>query len=192
MNRLFVAIDLPDEVREQLASLERGIPGARWIPPENLHLTLRFIGEVANDVMEDVAHALSNVEEPAFELSLAGVGHFEKRARPTTLWADVEPNPALNRLQGRIESALQRVGLEPEGRRFRPHITLARLGGSDGGRVSAFLAAHGLYRSAPFPVEAFALYSSFLRPEGSLYREEAVYPLLGCGYADHDDDDESW
>lgn len=177
MIRLFVGIGLPEDIRARLAGLCGGVPGARWVPAENLHLTLRFIGEVPNGEMEDIHHALATVRTRRFDMTLAGVGHFETGDQVRALWVRVEKNPELTALQARIESALVRIGLEPEERRFTPHITLSRLRDTPVSRASAFLAHNNMFRAGPIPVESFSLFSSFRQRDGAIYREEAEYPL---------------
>lgn len=177
MIRLFVGIVLPEDVRARLSGMCAGVPGARWIPPENLHLTLRFIGEVPEGEMEDIHHALAAVRTRRFDMSLAGVGHFETGGEVRALWVRVEKNPELSALQARIESALVRIGLDPEERRFTPHVTLCRLRDTPAARVSSFLSHNNMFRVGPIPVESFSLFSSFRKAEGAIYREEAEYPL---------------
>lgn len=175
--RLFVAIDLPEELRERIGAFARGIPAARWVGPENMHLTLRFIGEVDGHQAQDIDAALSQVRTPRFTLALAGVDRFGSGGKERALWVGVEDNPALMRLQAKIETALQRAGLPPEGRKFKPHVTIARFKGNPGGRLHEFLARHSLFRGEPFEVEQFVLYSSFLGHNGAIYSAEAAYPL---------------
>ncbi len=175
--RLFVAIDLPETIKSRLALLCAGVPGAKWVGPESCHLTLRFIGEVDGDVFRDTRLALAEVRAEAFELRLAGVGHFGQRRRVRQLWAGVEAEPALDSLQRRVESALTTIGLEPERRKFHPHVTLARLKDAPMERVGAFLADNSLFESESFPAEAFVLFSSFLSHSGAIHRAEATYPL---------------
>ncbi len=177
MIRLFVALELPETARARLAALAGGVPGARWTPPENMHLTLRFVGEVPEPAFADVAGALARVRVPGFDLAVEGVGHFARGRSPTMLWAGVARDAALDRLQARVEAAVAAAGLPAEGRKFTPHVTLARLKDSPRGRVQEFLATHGLLRLAPFAVESFALFSSHLGHGGALYRVEARYPL---------------
>ena len=126
MIRLFVALALPAAIKAQLALLSGGIPGARWVPPENYHLTLRFIGEVESWRAEEVDEALANIRARPFMLSLRGLGLFEKAGRISSLWVGVEKTDQLGLLQAKVETALQRIGLEPERKRFAPHVTLAR------------------------------------------------------------------
>lgn len=177
MIRLFVGIGLPEDIRARLAGLCGGVPGARWVSPENLHLTLRFIGEVPKGEMEDIHHALAAVRTRSFDMALSGVGHFDTGDQVRMLWARVEKSQELNALKSRIESALVRIGLEPEERRFMPHITLCRLRDTPLSRVSSFLAHNNMFRAGPVPVESFSLFSSFRKAEGAIYREEAEYPL---------------
>lgn len=184
MIRLFVAIALPDSVRDRMAMLGGGVPGAKWINSENMHLTLRFIGEVPEDRMVDIHHGLSRIRQPTFDLVLSGVGYFKQGRQPTVLWVGVERNDALQQLHDRIEQALQREGFEFDGRRYSPHITLARLQRSPETKVAAFVAQHNLFRTQPIRAEAFTLFSSFLSSSGSIYTPEAEYPLTDLPLAE--------
>jgi 2'-5' RNA ligase len=177
MIRLFVGVELPEDVRARLAGLCGGVPGARWVAPESLHLTLRFIGDVAEDVADDANDAHGALRAPAFDLEFAGVGHFDSAGEVRVLWAGVAKSPALVQLQRTIESALVRIGLPREERRFSPHVTLARLQDAPLARVSAFLAQNALFRAGPFAVEHFTLFSSHRRAAAPIYRAEAEYPL---------------
>jgi RNA 2',3'-cyclic 3'-phosphodiesterase len=175
--RLFVGLDLPWSLRERLSLLAGGIPGARWLPPENYHITLRFIGEVAAHQAEEIDLALAALRARGFSLSLTGVGVFEKAGRPVVLWVGAERNAQLDLLQNKIETACQRTGLEPERRRFAPHVTLARLDNPVETKLAAFVQAHNLFRSEPVPVEHFTLFSSRLGKEASVYTAEVEYAL---------------
>jgi len=176
--RLFVALDLPWDLRERLVGLSGGgIPGARWVPPENYHLTLRFIGETPGYMAEEIDNALSGLKAPGFSLVLAGVGTFAKAGRSVTLWVGVERNPQLDHLRGKIETALQRCGLEPERRRFQPHVTLARLDNVTEIRLVPFVQAHNLFRAEPVRIEHFTLFSSRLGKEQPVYTPEVEYEL---------------
>jgi 2'-5' RNA ligase len=177
MIRLFVAIPLPNTVRSQLSMLQSGLQGARWIKPENIHLTLRFIGEVPNDVAGDIDLALAGIGPPGFTLRLDGVGNFARGKHPHALWVAVAKSEPLMRLQAKIESALVRSGLAAETRKFSPHVTIARLKDIRKGRVEDWAAAHGAFRSESFPVKRFVLFSSFLSSSGAIHTEEASYPL---------------
>jgi 2'-5' RNA ligase len=176
--RLFVALELPFELRQRLAMLSGGgIPGARWVPAENYHLTLRFIGETQGYRAEEIDQALAALRGRGFALTLAGVGVFHKGGRSVSLWAGVERNPALEHLQTKIETALQRCGLEPERRRFTPHVTLARLDNAPEVKLAGFVQANNLFRAEPVAVEHFTLFSSRLGKDQAVYTPEVEYSL---------------
>jgi 2'-5' RNA ligase len=176
--RLFVALDMPWSVREQLAALSgSGIPGARWVPPENYHLTLRFIGDIPAHVARDVDEALLGLRARGFSLVLSGVGTFAKGGVSNALWVGVAKSASLDHLRAKIETALQRCGLEPERRKFQPHVTLARLDSPVEGKVAAFVQAHNLFRTEPVAVKHFTLFSSVLGKEQAVYTAEAEYVL---------------
>jgi RNA 2',3'-cyclic 3'-phosphodiesterase len=174
--RLFVALALPDMIAEGLAIVQAGVPGAHWQTRDQLHLTLRFIGEVDGRDAVAVDDALSVIEAPKFSLALKGVGEFGGKT-PHALWAGVRDREQISFLQRKIETGLQRAGLPAEPRKYLPHVTLARLRGSPRGRVMDFLTDHALFASPPFDVEAFILYSSVLTTDGSIYRAERAYRL---------------
>ena len=175
--RMFVAVSLPDAVRWRLRLLCAGVPDTRWVPPENLHLTLRFLGELDNGAIEDVDAALAAIRAPAFTLTLAGVGHFGAGARLRALWAGVAREPALQHLHDKVESAVVRAGLPPDGKKFTPHVALARPKGPPIAKVQEFLARNNLFRSDPFEVTHFTLYSSFLAHTAAIHRAERSYEL---------------
>jgi len=178
--RLFIAIDLPWSLKQRLSHLAGGLPGTRWIAPENYHLTLRFIGELPPHRAEEVDLALAALRARRFTLSLSGVGTFAKGGRITSIWVGAERNPSLDHLQGKIETALQRAGLEPDRRRFAPHVTLARIDTVAEARLAAWVQAHNLFRSEPVPVEHFTLFSSRLGKEQSVYTAEVEYDLIAA------------
>ena len=175
--RLFVALELPNSLRERLSWMAGGLPGARWVAPENYHVTLRFIGELPGYRAEEVDHALAGLRAPGFTLQLKGVGTFEKGGRVNSLWVGVERNPQLDHLQTKIETALQRAGFERERRRFMPHVTLARMDGIPEAKIAAWVAGHNLFRSDPVVVEHFTLFSSRLGKEQAAYCPEVEYEL---------------
>jgi len=177
MIRLFVAIDFPETVRERLAALCAGVPGARWVDPANLHLTLRFIGEVANPVAGDIDAALSGIRMPRFGLWLRDVGIFGRGRGVRALWAGVAESADLMRLQAKVENAVCAAGIARETRKFTPHVTLARLRGASAPRLQRFVAEHADFMAGPVPVERFILYSSFLSSSGAIHTPEAAYDL---------------
>ncbi len=174
--RLFVALSLPDSVALRLSLLQTGVPGARWQSREQLHLTLRFIGEVDGAVMRDIDSVFAGLHVPSFTLRLKGTGEFG-HDKPSALWAAVEPNDALVHLQRKIERAVQQAGLAAEKQKYVPHVTLAYLRGTPVGSVIDYLTDHALFASEPFEVREFGLYSSQLGGSGSKYRVERAYPL---------------
>jgi len=177
MLRLFVAVPLSEEVQDRLANLYRGIPGARWIDPDNLHLTLRFIGDVNEDTAEDIDDCLAAISMPAFELTIAGVHYFGKLHKARAVYAGVERSEPLRILYDKVEGALARAGIGKEERKFTPHVTLARIKGETGHHLTNFLAEHNLERIGPFPVTEFVLFSSHLSSDGAIHERLVEYPL---------------
>ena len=181
--RLFIAITLPEDQRTRLAALANGLPGARWISQDNLHVTLRFLGELDGGEAADIDEALAQVRTPGFTLGLEGISHFGEGRKLRALWAGVGSNPALMRLQAKIEQAVVRAGQPPEKRKFKPHVTLARFKSNPGSdKLQAYLAGHALFRGEPFAVDGFTLFSSFLSSSGAIYRPEVSYPLEPAGH----------
>lgn len=174
--RLFVALSIPSTVAQGLMLIQAGVPGARWSEREQLHLTLRFIGEVDGRDANTIDDALSAISAPRFFLALKGVGEFGGKS-PHALWAGVRETEPVTHLARKVETALQRVGFPAEERKFTPHVTLARLRAASRGRVMDWIADHALYTSLPFEVNEFILYSSTLTPNGSLYVPEQTYAL---------------
>jgi 2'-5' RNA ligase len=176
MHRLFVAIRPPPPVRAQLLGLMGGVAGARWQDEEQLHLTLRFIGEVDRHMARDVDAALSSVHHPPFSIALNGLGAFDRRGEPVALWAGVAPQEPLRALHKKVDQALVRVGVEPDRRAYMPHVTLARLP-RGAGPVGSLLEQSGGATSAPFAVDQFRLYESRFTPDGPLYEVVGLYRL---------------
>ncbi len=175
--RLFVALDLPWEVKEELSELSFNLPGARWVPTDNFHLTLRFIGEASRLQAEEIDLALATMRGRSFAFSLCGLGWFEKNGRVSAIWAGVERNEQLARLQAKVETALHRIGLSPDRRRFTPHVTLARLDAPVTPNLARFVQANNLYRSAAIRADNVTLFSSFLGKDQPTYTPEAEYAL---------------
>jgi len=174
--RLFVAIGLPDEVTASLALIQAGVPGARWQTREQMHLTLRFIGEVDGRDAAAIDDALSLISAPPLTLQLKGVGEFGGK-NPRALWAGVAANDALLHLQRKIETALQRIGLEAEPRKFTPHVTLARLHDASSQDVADYLSVRGYFPSKVFTASRFVLFSARASTGGGPYVVEDSYAL---------------
>lgn len=175
-HRLFVAICPPEAVIDAMIDTMDGIENARWQDETQLHLTLRFVGEVDTPRANDVADALRSICLAPFEIAFRGVGHFERRHWPNAVWAGVEPSETLDILRKKIERAVVAAGLEPETRRFVPHVTLARLNHSCG-PVGDWMARHGDFAAGPMMVDSFTLYESTLTASGPFYEPVVRYPL---------------
>ncbi len=177
--RLFVALSLPDSIRSCVGHLCGGLRGIRWRPMENFHITLRFLGEIDGRDMDYVDAALAGIRMPRFELSVKGVGIFSSGTKIKTIYAGIERSQALQHLHDKVESAVVRAGLEAEGKKFTPHITLAYPKESPPwGSVNDYLAENSLFRTPPFEVTHFTLFSSFMGGEASTYRAERSYALV--------------
>ena len=175
MLRLFIAIQLPEDIRENLALICRGLPGVRWTAPENLHLTLHFLGEVEAEARLDLCDALDSLESPVFELSLNGVGRFISEKKPRALWVGIEKVDVLFDLHKKIERIVSAAGFKADRREFHPHITIARPKTVPEGRLNQYMELYSDFSSSPFEVKEIYLMSSILKPQGAIYREEAVF-----------------
>lgn len=176
MPRLFTGLELPADVIEELAVLRGGIPGARWIDPENYHLTLRFIGDIDGGLAREIAGGLAEIRTAPFEISLKGVGYFGNR-KPRNVWVGVAPKEPVSALQQSHERLCQRLGLEPEGRKYSPHITIARLRNGSRREVETWVSRHSLFETRPFEVSRFVLFSSRPSKGGGPYVVEQGYDL---------------
>jgi 2'-5' RNA ligase len=186
--RLFVALLIPEAVAQSLLLLQGGVPGAHWQTREQLHLTLRFIGEVEGNDMRVLDDALAGIDAPAFDLQLHSVGQFGNK-QPHSLWAAARQSDMLDHLQRKVDNAIRRVGQPQDsysgsGHKFTPHVTLARLRHPDTDRMVDWLKYHALYTSAEFPVDAFHLWSSKLTSDDSIYRIEKSYDLRSLDYGE--------
>ncbi len=181
MPRLFIAVDIPEDIKKDLSIMCSGIPGAKWVKSEQLHLTLRFIGDVDHEFLRDMTEALAEIKTTALTLRLKGTGCFPSRKKARVLWVGIEHNEQLAKLKNKVETTVVNLGMEPEGRKFSPHITLARLRNTPANKLTNFLGANTIYASRPFPVEQFLLYSSVLTPNGAIHTIEAAYPLVEQG-----------
>jgi 2'-5' RNA ligase len=176
MPRIFTGLEIPTEVADELGMLRGGLPGARWIDPEHYHLTLRFIGDVDDATAHEVASLLGRVRRPALELRFDALSSFGGR-RPRAVVATLAQTSALMELQAEHERLMQRVGLEPEGRKYTPHVTLARLRESSSRQVAEYLSTRALIGPLPFTASRFVLFSSRASVGGGPYVVEAAYPL---------------
>jgi RNA 2',3'-cyclic 3'-phosphodiesterase len=187
MPRLFTAIELPEEIQNQLADLQQPLPGAKWVDIDNLHLTLRFVGDVDGGIAREFEAELNAIDTDAFEISLAGVGVFGGDD-PRSIWAGVSPCSGLDALARAHERAARNAGLPPEKRTFKPHVTLARLRHSWPEPVASYLSKHGMFKTEPFFVGRAVLFSSKPLVGGGPYVVEATYPLRGGYDGDWDED----
>jgi 2'-5' RNA ligase len=176
MPRLFVAIRPPEAIRDLLLDAMDDSADFRWQDDEQLHLTLRFVGEVDRPVAEDLAMALERIHSPPLELRVAGVGRFEQR-NSGALWAGIEPKGPVAALAAKVERACQSAGLDPERRAFHPHITLARWKGRRTREIHDFLDRTRGLTSEPFAVTEFILFESRLSRHGAHYEAAESYPL---------------
>lgn len=178
MARLFVALDPPEPVKDALGDLQTGLPEARWHDIDDLHLTLRFIGETDPGTESELVDALDLLDPPAVTVIPRGYGHFERKGKPAVLFVAVEATPALVGLQRQVERLVRGCGVAPEPRRFTPHVTLARFPKSiEAGRVGRWLETAPAPEIPPFTVDAVTLYRSRLRPEGPRYEPLHRFPL---------------
>lgn len=177
MIRLFVAVDIPEDIRILMCGMGGTIPGARAVPTEQLHLTLKFLGEVDGGRVPDIREVLGSISGPPFTMSLKGVGHFPPRGNPRVLWVGIEPVAEVTALRNRVEKGLAEIGIPRDPRKFSAHVTLARLNNSPLKRVTDFLAGNSLFATPPFVVREFLLYSSSLSAKGAVHTVLAAYPL---------------
>lgn len=177
--RLFIAIELPAELKAALGRLRAEIAGARWVPGEQIHLTLAFLGEVAEERLEQLTAALARIQSSPFRLSFSGTGCFPDHRRPRVLWIGLEPEAHLQQLAAQTHAALLACGIPQEERPFSPHITLARLKMAPPGAADRFLHQQKQTLS-PFAVQEFTLFQSRLTPQGALHTPLRVFPLAAA------------
>lgn len=178
MPRLFTALEIPGDLAQSLSFLRGGLPGARWIDPENYHVTLRFIGDVDFRTADEFVNGLARIERGPVSVKIRGLDAFGGN-KPHSVHAVVERTPALSDLQAEMERIAQRAGLKPEGRKFMPHVTIARLRGAKGQDVADYLALRGNFSEPPFSAASFVLYSSRDSVGGGPYIVEERFPLAG-------------
>ena len=180
MPRLFIALPVPEEIADELTTLQSGVPDARWVPAENFHITLCFAGDVQGGVMKDLEEELSDIAGPQFPLAVAGVEQFSTGKQPKALVALVEKSDRLDWLHQKVSTVARNCGVEIDRRKFRPHVTLARFGNGaeTGHHLAQFMASHSTLKAGPWVADHFALYSSRSGRSGSIYTEEAAYGLM--------------
>ncbi len=178
MKRLFVAIDFPEAVKAQIKRLFADLTGAKWVAAHQIHLTLRFIGDADDKQLADIQTGLAAVHATPFSLALESIGQFPPKGKPKVIWVGIEAELALNQLQGKVERAIRDCGFEQADHPFSPHITLARFRTPPPvEQVKTYFEHHQTFRSDPFNVDGFILYSSQLTSSGSIYHQEGFYPL---------------
>ena len=168
--RLFVAIDIPEQLKQELSLLKIHLKHARWTPPENMHVTLKFIGEIRGHQYQEIVTLLEEMEHEPFIMSPKSVGYFGHRNMVKILWAGFEPCPSLESLARKIRKVLGNFGEDNQS--FHPHLTLARLDNVPAEQIVPFLHCYSMFSAASFPVESFSLYSSIPTPRGSCYTKE--------------------
>jgi len=176
MPRLFAGLEIPPEVGQALSSLRGGLPGARWIDPANYHVTLRFIGDIDDRTAHEIASALAVVRRRPVDVTVRELASFGGR-KPRAVVASVAPSPQLLDLQAEIERQVRRAGIEPEGRKFTPHVTLARLRDATSRDVADYLAVRGYFPAQTFTASRFVLFSSRASVGGGPYVVEDAYAL---------------
>jgi 2'-5' RNA ligase len=192
MPRLFTGIEIPEEQREDIARLRMPLPGgSKWVEPENLHLTLRFAGDISNAQAAELSDRLAGISADAFELRLAELGTFGGN-EPRSLWVGVAPSPELDALARATERAARACGLPAEARAFKPHVSIAKLRYTTPDAVARILGRIGAFRSEPFLVGRFVLFSAKPNVGGGPYVVETAFPLRGGEFADYRDIDGGW
>lgn len=176
MIRLFVAIGIPEHICDALPMPDGEIAGVNWVPDENFHITLRFIGEVDNAKARDIDDVLSTIRAARFDVELHGLDTFGGKT-PHALFAGVRANPALTHLHQKVDAALTRLGHPNDRSKYTPHMTLARLRHAPEHKIAAFIQQNNLFECEPFTATEFGLYSSELHADGSIYTLERTYPL---------------
>jgi 2'-5' RNA ligase len=176
--RLFIAIELPDEVKRLLGRMRGDIPGARWVPVEQLHLTLAFLGEVDDATAKLLTAELTTIQAPGFELRFSGPGCFPDRRRPRVLWVGLEQEPLLSSLASLVRKAVLSCNIPQEERPFSAHITLSRLRFPAVREVGAFLDQPQEQELPPLFVREYVLFQSRLTPQGAIHTPVKTFPLL--------------
>lgn len=176
MPRLFTGLEIPPDIGQTLSNLRGGLPGARWIDPENYHVTLRFIGDIDGAAAGEIASTLERINRKPFEVALQGLSSFGGK-KPRAVVASVVPSRPLMELQAELERLMQRFGFDPEGRKFIHHVTLARLRDASNQDVADYLSVRGYFPTRSFMASRFVLFSSRASVGGGPYVVEDAYAL---------------
>lgn len=179
--RLFIAIELPAELKRKLGQLRTDIPGVRWVPTEQIHLTLAFLGDVDEETMERLTAHLADIRANAFKLSCASIGCFPGRQQPRVVWIGVKPEPGLQKLATAVQQSALYAGIPLEERPFSPHLTIARLKLPVSVLLRAFLDRQDKFSFKPFAVQEFTLFQSRLTSQGAVHSPVRNFPLIETG-----------
>jgi 2'-5' RNA ligase len=178
MRRLFVAIDLPESIKAQLKTLCAGLDGAKWVSHQQMHLTLRFIGDADESQQTDIQTGLATIRATPFKMGLRGIGQFPPKSKARVLWVGIEAEARLSELQKQVERIINNLGFAPDDYAFSPHITLARFRTPPSqDNMQRYMGQHESFKTDTFDVKQFILYSSQLTSSGSFYHQEDVFPL---------------
>lgn len=178
MIRTFIAIPVPQKITPFLHAMGGSLPGAKAVPPEQIHITIRFIGEIEWLLFQDIMESLHQVKQEKFQIAIKGVGHFPPRGKPRVLWAGLNEKNNISQLKNRIDRQLKSCGIPPDSRKFSPHVTFARLKSTSLQRVTEFLSGNAFLEFDEFTVSEFHLYSSKLNNKGAIHTIEEKYPLM--------------
>lgn len=177
MMRLFIALPLASGIQQQIGRLQMGVPNARWVRPENMHVTLCFLGDVSEMRLDGLDHALRPIAASQFRFKISGIGHFGTRRKVHALWVGVDGGEALIRLHAKIDRAVRSIGLEPDSRKFQPHVTLARLREAPLNKITQYMGDYNLFRTEPVLADHFALFQSTLGHRAAQYEAIKTYNL---------------
>lgn len=175
--RLFIALPLPQPVKRKLVDLQKPIKGVRWQSSDQIHLTLKFIGDSDQELFEKLNNVLGEIKHPSFLIDINGMGYFPENEYPRILWAGVKENKRLKQLYDKVEKSCVSLGIKSENRSFKPHITLGRLKGASKGDVLTFLEKHEKVKITDIPVNEFVLYESKPDPDGVRYSRRKTFQL---------------
>ena len=175
--RLFIAIPLPKGIKQQLLDLQQPIDGMRWQPQEQMHLTLKFVGEVDKTTASELQEELDKIDHTEFSITIAGIGYFPEGKQPKVVWAGIKKNVVLEKLHQKVEDHCETIGIAPENRPYKPHVTIARIKSTSKRAVTSFINKHKKFTLSEIPVNEFVLYESKLHPDGASHHQLQTYLL---------------